>query len=95
MTDTGKKASPVDVDKRLVPVAKVIQSPDFNPDIICIEECCNQKDLEYFNHHWLKDAYEKVIVLPGTKALPATAGSPARPVRTRKRPPTTWTVALL
>lgn len=44
--------------------AEVILDPKFNPDILVIEEGCNQKDLEYFNHRWLHDAYETVIQFP-------------------------------
>ncbi len=44
--------------------AETILDPAVNPDIIVLEECCNQKDLEYFNHRWLKDAYKEVIVFP-------------------------------
>ncbi len=44
--------------------AETILNPAVNPDVIVFEECCNQKDLEYFNHRWLKDAYKEVIVFP-------------------------------
>lgn len=45
-------------------IASVIQSPEFNPDILLIQEGCNQANLEAFNKKWLKGAYETLIVLP-------------------------------
>ncbi|HSV16382.1 MAG TPA: endonuclease/exonuclease/phosphatase family protein, partial [Tepidisphaeraceae bacterium] len=45
-------------------VASVIQDRHFNPDIICLEECCDQTDLTYFNHRWLDDGYATAIVFP-------------------------------
>src|SRR4051794_37551231 len=45
-------------------VAQVILDRHFNPDIICLEECCDQADLTYFNHRWLEDGYATVIVFP-------------------------------
>jgi hypothetical protein len=45
-------------------VALVILDPAFSPDILMIQEGCGQSDLEYFNHHWLHDAYETVTVFP-------------------------------
>src|SRR6185369_15345802 len=38
--------------------AQVILDPKFNPDILVIEEGCDQADLTYFNHRWLNDAFE-------------------------------------
>jgi endonuclease/exonuclease/phosphatase family metal-dependent hydrolase len=45
-------------------VAETMLDPKVNADIIVMQECCGQADLEWFNHHWLKDAYEKVTVFP-------------------------------
>lgn len=45
-------------------VSQVILDAKFNPDILVIQEGCNQADLEYFNHTWLKDAYQTVIAFP-------------------------------
>src|SRR5215212_3721517 len=44
--------------------AQVILDPKFNPDVLVIEEGCDQADLEYFNHRWLNDAYEIVRQFP-------------------------------
>lgn len=45
--------------------AEVILDPNFNPDILVIEEGCEQADLEYFNHRWLHDGYKTVKQFPG------------------------------
>src|SRR5687767_1120287 len=45
-------------------VAQTILDPKVNPDIIVLQECCNEKDLNYFNDRWLKKAYATVIVFP-------------------------------
>lgn len=52
-------------DKENWETAMVILDPQFSPDILCIEECCEQEQLEKFNHSWLKDAYKTVMVFPG------------------------------
>src|SRR5438128_958039 len=38
--------------------AQVILDPKFSPDILVMEEACDEGDLKYFNHQWLHDAYE-------------------------------------
>ncbi|HWP39304.1 MAG TPA: hypothetical protein VNL70_00160, partial [Tepidisphaeraceae bacterium] len=43
-------------------IAQVILDPQFNPDVLVIQEGCEQKDLEYFNKRWLNNAYETLIV---------------------------------
>jgi endonuclease/exonuclease/phosphatase family metal-dependent hydrolase len=45
-------------------VARVITHKAFNPDVLVIQEGCNQDNLEYFNKRWLQNAYETVIVFP-------------------------------
>jgi endonuclease/exonuclease/phosphatase family metal-dependent hydrolase len=45
-------------------VAQVISDSDFNPDILVLQECCGQKELDHFNKRWLRDMFETVIVLP-------------------------------
>jgi hypothetical protein len=45
-------------------LASVILDPGFNPDVLMIQEGCVQSDLDYFNHHWLHDAYETDTVFP-------------------------------
>ncbi len=45
-------------------VSQVILDPKFSPDVLVIQEGCGQKDLEYFDKRWLKDAYETAIVFP-------------------------------
>ena len=37
---------------------------EVKPDILVIEEGCTQSNLEYFNKHWLHDAYQTVIQFP-------------------------------
>jgi hypothetical protein len=44
--------------------AQVILDLTFSPDILVIEEGCDQADLTYFNHRWLNDAYETAIQFP-------------------------------
>jgi len=51
-------------DKQNWATAETILDPKVNPDIIVMQECCNQKDLDYFNKRWLKGAFENVIVFP-------------------------------
>src|SRR5205085_1963142 len=51
-------------DKENWMVAETILDPKFNPDILVIEEGCDQNDLNYFNDHWLHKAYKVDLVLP-------------------------------
>ena len=44
--------------------SQVILDPKFNPDVLVLEECCDQDQLDKFNKTWLKSAYETVIVFP-------------------------------
>lgn len=48
-------------DKNNWMIATVIQAPEFDPDILLIQEGCSQEDLEFFNKRWLNEAYETVI----------------------------------
>lgn len=43
-------------------VAWVIKSPDFNPDILVIQECCDEAMLKLFNEKWLDKAYAYIKV---------------------------------
>ena len=43
-------------------VAQVITHPDFNPDVLVIEEGCTQDNLTYFNKRWLNNAYATTVV---------------------------------
>ena len=61
-------------DKDLWMISQVILDPKLNPDIICIEECCEQNELEKFNTDWLKNAYETVIVFPTNTERHQTLG---------------------
>jgi hypothetical protein len=45
-------------------VAEVFLAPEFSPDVVVMQECCDQEDLEYFNKRWLKELYGTVLVLP-------------------------------
>src|SRR6188472_2239270 len=51
-------------DKDLWETAMVIADEHFSPDIIVIEECCDQAQLRHFNKRWLRGLYETVIVFP-------------------------------
>jgi len=42
-------------------VARVILDPNFNPDILLIEEGCAQSDLDFFNKRWLSENYATCI----------------------------------
>jgi hypothetical protein len=44
--------------------AQVILDAKFNPDLLVIEEGCEQADLEYFNRRWLSNRYATVIQFP-------------------------------
>ena len=44
--------------------AQVILDPKFNPDILVLEEACDQDDLRFFNRRWLNDAYETALTFP-------------------------------
>jgi endonuclease/exonuclease/phosphatase family metal-dependent hydrolase len=43
-------------------IAQVITHPNFNPDILVIEEGCTQDNLDYFNKRWLNNAYATAVV---------------------------------
>jgi endonuclease/exonuclease/phosphatase family metal-dependent hydrolase len=45
-------------------VAQVILDPRFSPDVLVVQEGCNQKDLAFFNKRWLNDAYATLITFP-------------------------------
>jgi len=68
-----------DADKDFWMISQVILDSKFNPDILCIEECCEQDELEKFNHEWLKGAYETVIVFPTNTERHQTLGMMLKP----------------
>lgn len=45
-------------------LAQTILHPEFSPDVMVIQECCGQEELEKFNERWLLNAYETVRVFP-------------------------------
>ena len=45
-------------------VSLVLTDPVFNPDVVVLQECANQSDLEYFNRRWLAGMYQTVIQFP-------------------------------
>jgi endonuclease/exonuclease/phosphatase family metal-dependent hydrolase len=45
-------------------VSQVILDKSFDPDVLVVEEGCNQSDLSYFNKRWLNGAYETVVQFP-------------------------------
>ncbi len=45
-------------------VSQVIRNAKVNPDILVIQECANQSDLEFFNTRWLGKMFETVRVFP-------------------------------
>src|SRR5262249_18485181 len=53
-----------DADKDNWMISQVILDLKFSPDILVIEECCDQDELDKFNQQWLKSAYQSVIVFP-------------------------------
>ena len=52
-------------DKNNWMASNVILDPKFSPDILVLQECCNQEQLQKFNEQWLKGLYETVVVFPG------------------------------
>ena len=54
-----------DDEEDLYEVKRVITLPDFDPDILAIEECCNEEMLKYFNEKWLGGKYAYVKVFKG------------------------------
>lgn len=66
-------------DEDLWEISQVILDGRFNPDVMVIEEGCNQEDLEYFNHRWLGDSYQTVIVFPGNSERGQMLGLIAKP----------------
>jgi hypothetical protein len=60
-------------------VASVILDPEFNPDILVIQEGCSQQQLEAFNKRWLNGAYETVIVFPSNSGRGQTIGMMLKP----------------
>jgi len=59
--------------------ATVILDPKFNPDVLCIEECCEFEELQKFNKEWLKGAYESVVVFPSNTERHQTLGMLLKP----------------
>src|SRR5688500_19185291 len=45
-------------------VAQVILDQRFSPDVLVLQEGCQQKDLEFFNKRWLNHAYATLITFP-------------------------------
>lgn len=42
-------------------VSQVILDPEFDPDILVVQEGCRQNDLSFFNKRWLNNAYATTI----------------------------------
>jgi endonuclease/exonuclease/phosphatase family metal-dependent hydrolase len=51
-------------DKNNWMASETILNPKFSPDILVVQECADQAELEKFNKQWLKGLYETVIVFP-------------------------------
>jgi len=45
-------------------VSTVMLDPKLSPDILIFEEGCDEENLKYFNHKWLKDKFETLMVFP-------------------------------
>src|SRR5438045_3444092 len=60
-------------------ISQVIQDPKFNPDVLVIEECCDESDLKYFNKKWLDSAYATVIVFPSNSTWHQSLGMMLKP----------------
>ena len=52
-------------EEDLYEIAATIGLADFDADVIAIQECTEQKNLELFNQRWLKGRYGFVKVFPG------------------------------
>ncbi|MGH7178553.1 MAG: endonuclease/exonuclease/phosphatase family protein [Tepidisphaeraceae bacterium] len=59
--------------------AQTILDPGFNPDVLVIEEGCDQSDLNRFNKTWLKNAYATAIVFPSNTTRGQTLCLLAKP----------------
>jgi endonuclease/exonuclease/phosphatase family metal-dependent hydrolase len=66
-------------DEDLWEVSEVILHPNFNPDVLVIQEGCSQEDLEDLNKRWLKSAYETVLSFPGNSERGQMLGLLAKP----------------
>lgn len=53
-----------DDEEELYEVARVIELPEMQPDILTIQECCSQEMLEWFNREYLDGRYSFVHVFP-------------------------------
>ncbi|HEY7088201.1 MAG TPA: endonuclease/exonuclease/phosphatase family protein [Tepidisphaeraceae bacterium] len=51
-------------DKDNWEVSQVILDPKFFPDVLVIQEGCNESDLKFFANRWLQNKYETVMVFP-------------------------------
>jgi endonuclease/exonuclease/phosphatase family metal-dependent hydrolase len=60
-------------------IAQVFLDPAFSPDIVTIQEGCEQSDLEFFNKRWLNSAYATVIVFPSNTTRGQTVGMMLKP----------------
>ncbi len=45
-------------------IAQVILDKSFDPDVLVVQEGCDQSDLSFFNKRWLNNAYETVVQFP-------------------------------
>jgi endonuclease/exonuclease/phosphatase family metal-dependent hydrolase len=52
-------------EKEIYAIARTMQLPEFNADIVVIQECCDRQMLEYFNKRWLDGKYGFVKVFAG------------------------------
>jgi len=52
-------------EEDLYEVARTIQLDRLDPDLLAIQECCEQRHLETFNQRWLGGKYAFVKVFPG------------------------------
>jgi endonuclease/exonuclease/phosphatase family metal-dependent hydrolase len=66
-------------DKENWITSQVILDPRFNPDVLVLEECCDQDQLDKFNKHWLKEAYATVIVFPSNTERHQSLGMLLKP----------------
>lgn len=56
--DTLKKTN----DEDNWEISQVILDPAFSPDVLVLQEACDQSNLDFFNKRWLRNAYETAIV---------------------------------
>jgi hypothetical protein len=66
-------------DEDLWEIARVLMDRNLSPDIVVIQECCDERELKLFNNRWLRGSYETVIVFPGNSGRGQNLGIMLKP----------------